>query len=126
MPRPTRTLRCREPFGGLKVDRLTTDFAWAVFLAALRPRETFFAIALLHHFHEMPHFVDHAAHRGRVLALDNLMHSPQPEAANALAHVIGAADEADHPLHLNLAALAFADSFDTRFFLGGHQLLSPA
>jgi hypothetical protein len=48
------------------------------------------------------------------------MHSPQSKAANTLAHVIGAADEAHHPLDLDLAALAFADSFDTRFFLGGH------
>src|SRR5580704_10056307 len=120
MPRPTRTLRCREPFGGLKVDRLTTDFAWAVFLAALRPRETFFAIALLHHFHEMPHFVDHPANSGCVFTLDNLMHSAQSETADALAHVIGAADEAHHPLHLDLAALPFADSLFARFFLGGH------
>src|SRR5580704_11943714 len=120
MPRPTRTLRCREPFGGFNVERLTTDFGWLVFLAALRPPETFFAIALLHHFHEMPHFVDHAAHRRRVLALDNLMHSPQSKTANGLAHVIGAADEADYPLHLDLAALAFADSLFARFFLAGH------
>src|SRR5271167_762542 len=120
MPRPTRTLRCREPFGGFNVDRLTTDFGWPAFLAPLRPPEAFFAIALLHHFHEMPHFVNHAANRGRVLALDNLMHSAQSKTANGLAHVIGAAYEAHHPLHLDLAALAFADSLDTRFFLASH------
>jgi hypothetical protein len=102
------------------LERLTAGFGWPALLAALRPRETFFAIALLHHFHEMPHFVDHAANRRRVLALDHLMHSAQSEAANALAHVIGAADKADDPLDFDLAALAFADSFFARFFLAGH------
>src|SRR5271169_539975 len=101
MPRPTRTLRCREPFGGFNVDRLTTDLGCPAFLAPLRPPETFFAIALLHHFHEMPHFMDHAANRWRVLALDNLVHSAKSETTNALAHVIGAADEAYDPLHLD-------------------------
>jgi hypothetical protein len=106
--------------GGFKVDRLTTDFGCPAFLAVLRPRETFFAIALLHHFHEMPHFVNHAANRRRVFPLDDLMHSAQSKTANALAHVIGAADEADNPLHLDLAAFTFADSFFARFFLAGH------
>src|SRR6516162_7905662 len=64
---------------------------------------------LLHHFHEMPHLVDHSAHRRRILALDHLMHSAQAQAADRLAHVIGTADEAPDPLHFHSArALLFA------------------
>src|SRR5438445_6984825 len=51
----------------------------------------------------MPHLVDHTAHRRRVLALHHLMHSPQAEPADGLTHVIGTADEADHPLDLHRA-----------------------
>src|SRR5882762_7366255 len=56
---------------------------------------------LFHHFHEVTHFMDHAAGFRRVLALDNLMQTAQAEAANRLPHIVGAADKADHPLNLD-------------------------
>src|SRR5437879_6279574 len=113
MPRPTRTLRLREPVGGCKFasvnERRPFDAGFAGLCcprlrAPLGPLELFFAIALLHHFHEVPHLVDHAAHRRRVLALDHLMHSPQAEAADGLTHIVSATDKADHPLDLHGAA----------------------
>src|SRR5882762_3360793 len=113
MPRPTRTLRWREPAGGCKFESVKERRAFAAGFAGLcwprlrtplGPLELFFAIALLHHFHEVPHLVDHAACFRRVLALDHLMHSPQAEAANGLSHIIRAADKAHHPLDLHLAA----------------------
>src|SRR5258708_24108469 len=119
MPRPTRTLRFREPLGGFKLESPIATGALA-FWADFRLLETFFAIALLHHFHEVAHFVDHAAHRGRVLALDHLMHSPQPEAANRLAHIIGAADEAHHPLDFHLAGILCSHLVGGGFLFPGH------
>src|SRR5438552_2528820 len=113
MPRPTRTLRWREPAGGCKFasvnERRPFDTGFAGLCCPrlrtpLGPLELFFAIALLHHFHKVPHLVDHAAYRRRILALDHLMHSPQAEAADGLTHVGGAADKADHPLDLHRAA----------------------
>src|SRR5215470_18061549 len=53
---------------------------------------------LVHHFHEMAHFVDHAACFRRVLALDHLVQTAQAQPANGLPHVVGTADKADHPL----------------------------
>src|SRR5207302_10397215 len=59
MPRPTRTLRWREPRGGRKFERLASvngrDAAFPaglrrlllVFLAGLRPLETFLAIVVI-------------------------------------------------------------------------------
>src|SRR5208337_3520647 len=128
IPRPTRTLRLREPLGGCKFESVYAVFGLLDFVEALRPPEAFFAIALLHHFHEMPHLVDHAANGRRVFALDNLVHAAQTEAANALAHVIGAADKTDDPLDLHFAAGIFADALYAGFsyFCAGHQLLSPA
>src|SRR5580704_2768006 len=113
MPRPTRTFFLREPTGGRKFESVNErcDFAagvaglcWPRLVPLRGPLEVFFAIALFHHFHEVPHLVNHAARFRRVLALHHLMHSPQAEAANGLPHVVGAADEADHPLDLDLAA----------------------
>jgi hypothetical protein len=72
------------------------------------PLELFLAIAVLHHFHEVPDFVNHAANRRRVLALDDMMQAAQAEAANGFPHVIGAADRADHPLDLDRSAGLFA------------------
>src|SRR5262249_33677269 len=67
----------------------------------------------------MTNLVNHAANGGRIVALDDFMHAAPTEAANGLAHVIGAADEADHPLDLELAALG------SDVFLGSaHALLS--
>src|SRR6266446_216640 len=140
MPRPTRTLRLREPVGGCKFasvnERRPFDAGFAGLccprlLASLGPLKLFLAIALLHHFHEVPHLVNHAAHRRRVLALDHLMHSPQAEAADGLTHIIGAADKADHPLDLHHAAgllavvlravIGLGGSFHARHFFSGHQ-----
>src|SRR5882757_8864982 len=64
MPRPTRTLRCREPRGGRRFERLArvsgreADLLAGlrrllVFLLGLRPLKTFFAISLFHHFHQV-------------------------------------------------------------------------
>src|SRR5713226_7649589 len=107
MPRPTRTLRWREPRGGRSVSRLKR--LRVSFLALLAVRFDFFltiflAIKLFHHFHEMPHFVDHALSFGRILALDHLVQSAQAKPANRLTHVIGTADEADYPLDLDRAS----------------------
>jgi len=52
---------------------------------------------------------------GRVLALDNLVHAAQTEAADALAHVIGAADKTDDPLDLHFAAGVFTDALHAGF-----------
>src|SRR5271165_552110 len=102
MPRPTRTFFLREPLGGRNVDKLT----------GLRSFFFSSAISLLHHFHEVPHLVNHAACFRRVLALHHLMHSSQAQPANRRAHIIGAADEALDPFHFHragaLRALLFA------------------
>src|SRR5947209_17046452 len=127
MPRPTRTLRMREPAGGCKFESVNKRRSFDAGVAGLRWRRlrgrlaVFFAMALLHHFHEVPHFVNHAAHRRRVLTLHHLMHSPQAEAANCLTHVIGAADKADHPLDLYCPG-----ALRSGFLLARHQLLSVA
>src|SRR5215467_7488786 len=126
MPRPTRTLRIREPAGGCKSESVNTRRSFDAGVAGLCwPRlrgrlAVFFAIPLLHHFHEMPHFVNHAANGRRILTLNHLMQSSQAEAADGLAHVIGAADKADHPFDFH-AAGAFFGSFPLR----AHALLSP-
>src|SRR6267142_1535821 len=113
MPRPTRTFFLREPAGGCRFasvkERRTLDagvagLCWPRLPLPRGPLALFFAIALLHHFHEMTHLVDHAARFRRVLALNYLVHSAQAEAADGLPHVIRAADETDHPLDLHFAA----------------------
>src|SRR6266478_3463468 len=48
------------------------------------------------------------------------MHPAQSESADGLAHVIGAADEADHPFHFHGAA----GLLGVGFFPGNHQLAS--
>src|SRR5689334_13079977 len=67
----------------------------------------------------MPGFVNHAANGRRVLALDDLMQTPQAEATDGLAHVISATDKADHPFDFHAAGAFFG-----RFLLGAHTLLS--
>src|SRR5207245_10271928 len=145
IPRPTRTLRWGEPARGCKFasvnERRSFDagfagLCWPRLRTPLGPLELFFAIALLHHFHEVSHLVDHAAHRRRVLALNHLMHSPQAEAADGLTHIIGAADKADHPFDLYLAAGLLAvmvrpvvgldGSSCSRHFFASHQSPSLA
>src|ERR1700686_2829410 len=106
MPRPTRTLRWRDPRGGRRVSRLTELRVSLLALLALRFDfflTIFLAIKLFHHFHKMPHFEDHAASFGRILALDHLIQTAQAQPANGLTHVIGAAYKADHPLDLDRA-----------------------
>src|SRR5215472_4424169 len=114
MPRPTRTLRMREPAGGCKVASenarrsLDADEGDAGVAGLCWPRlrgrlAVFFAILLLHHFHEMPDLVNHAANGRGVLTLDHLMQAPQAEAADRLAHIISAADKADYPLDFHAA-----------------------
>src|SRR5215469_2763704 len=56
---------------------------------------------LVHHFHEMAHLVDHATGLRRVLPLDHLVQAAQAQPANGLAHILGAADKADHPFHFD-------------------------
>src|SRR5215472_601935 len=126
IPRPTRTLRVREPTGGCKFASVKERCSFVAGVAGLCwprlrvPLDFFFGIALLHHFHEVPHFVDHSAHRRRILAFHHLMQPPQAEAADGLAHVIGAADKADHPFDLHGAGVFFG------LFLRSHPLLSVA
>src|SRR5258708_39180159 len=100
MPRPTRTFLLREPAGGCKFDSVNERRCFATgdaglclprLLVSLGPLELFLAIALLPHFHEVPHLVNHAARFRRVLALHHLMHSPQAQAAVSLAHISAAA-----------------------------------
>src|SRR5689334_10007448 len=125
MPRPTRTLRIREPAGGCRFASVKARRSFDAGVAGLCwPRlrgrlAVFFAIPLLHHFHEMPHLVNHAANGRRVLALHHLVQSPQAQAADGLAHVIGAANKADHPLDFHVAGAFFGS-----FLLRAHALLS--
>src|SRR5512135_1245864 len=83
MPRPTRTLRLREPFAGPRFERETVLCSAFFFLSAM---------TLFHHFHEMAHLVNHAANRRRIFALHHLMQSAQPKAADRCPHVVGATD----------------------------------
>src|SRR5580765_7421257 len=76
---------------------------------------------LVHHFHEVPHLMDHAKRFRRVLPLDNLVQPAQAEPANGLTHVIGAANEADYPLDLDRA---FGRAFGGGLFFCCHY--SPA
>src|SRR5947207_8112642 len=104
IPRPTRTFLLREPRGGRSVSRLYR--LRVSFLTLLAVRFDFFltiflAINSVHHFHEVPHFVNHAAGFRRIFALDNLLQTAQAQPANGLPHIIGAADKADHPFDLD-------------------------
>src|SRR5439155_1945169 len=63
----------------------------------------FLAMTLVHHFHEVPHLMDHTLRFRCVLALDHLMQTAQAQPTNRLPHVIGAADKADHPFDLDRA-----------------------
>src|SRR5580692_9510466 len=78
MPRPTRTLRWREPRGGFKFER-----------------DGFSAILNLN---KMVYACDHAANRRRVLNFQDLLHPAEAETANRLTHALRATDEADDPL----------------------------
>jgi hypothetical protein len=61
----------------------------------------------------MSHFVNHAARLRRVLALDHLVQPAQAEASNGRAHIVGAADEADHPLDLYRSGAYSPAAFST-------------
>src|SRR6202012_208965 len=80
----------------------------------------FYSLFLFDHDDKVAHFVNHAADRRRIFALDGVVQAAQTEAANRLADVIGRADEADDLLDLDGALFAGL------FFLGAHALLSAA
>jgi len=61
---------------------------------------------LVHHFHEMSYFVNHAARFRGVLALHDVMHAAQTEAFDGGAHIVSTGDGADHPLDLDGATFA--------------------
>src|SRR5438477_9980737 len=102
MPRPTRTLRMREPVGGCKFASVKERCSFDAGLAGLcRPRlrgrlAVFFAMPLRHHFPEVPDLVNPAAHRRRVLALHHFMQTSHAGPAHGLAPVVGAASEAGY------------------------------
>jgi len=97
-------LQIRQRKGTAHLDAGSRRFMPAALAAPAVPLELFFAIALPHHFHEMPYLVDHAARFRRVLALDHLVHSAQAEAADVCLMSSVAADKTHHPLDLYFAA----------------------
>src|SRR5437899_7702478 len=99
MPRPTRTLRCREPRGGRRLDRFTAMFASIP--------------STLLHFDQVTHLVDHPANRGCIMPLYHLLHAMETQAADGLPHILRATDEAAPPL----------DSQRTRFIFCLHSRL---
>ena len=111
-------LRLRAPLAGrlvrsfsapaLRQDRLP---ACAIAIFAL-------AIPLLHNFHEMSHLVNHAANFRCVLALHHVVHAAQTEATDRGAHIVGAGDEAHHPLNLDASPCSLISSW--RFLLVCH------
>src|SRR5579862_5704678 len=90
MPRPTRTLRWREPRGGRRLERFTA--MCASIPRSIRP--------LVDHNNQVPYLMHHAADRGRILAFDNLLQPAKTQPANGLPHIARAADIADDPLNL--------------------------
>src|SRR3990170_3264531 len=91
IPRPTRTLRWREPRGGRKLDRFTAIFASSA--------------ASCHDLDQVANLVHHATNGGSILALYDLVQFAQTQAANGLPHVPRAPDGAAHPLDSELACL---------------------
>src|ERR1700693_822427 len=60
---------------------------------------------LVHHFHKMSYFMNHAACLRGVLALHDVMHAAQTETLDGGAHIVSTRNSADHPLDLDGAAL---------------------
>src|SRR4029077_4417921 len=87
MPRPTRTLRWREPRGGRRFDKVTDMLPQ--FLATK---------VLFHHNDEVAHFIYHTTNRRRVFALHHLLHAPESQATHRGAHIPRAANRTAHPL----------------------------
>src|SRR6202035_1019220 len=75
MPRPTRTLRWREPRGGRKFDKVT-DMIASIPLEKIS--------RLFHHDYQMAHFIHHTTDGGGVFPLHNLLHAPESQAAHRL------------------------------------------
>src|SRR3984885_4331056 len=98
MPRPTRTLRWREPRGGFRLDKVTD------MLASIPGYEN---LRSFHDDDEMTHFVYHTTDGRGILALDHLLQAPETEPAHRFAHIPGAADITDHPLQLKRCRLVF-------------------
>src|SRR5271156_4056026 len=64
--------------------------------------------------YEMVHARNHAADGWRVFHFQHLLHAPESQPANGLAHVARAADEADYPLDLQLPGFLLARCFFRR------------
>src|SRR5215472_470686 len=92
MPRPTRTLRCRDPRGGFKFDRFTAMWPSTFWRATSVARTR-----LLFHSHQMANLENHSANGRRVVPLDDLIQAAESESANRLPQVLRAGDEAFHP-----------------------------
>src|SRR5580698_7527154 len=117
----------REPRGGRRFDSANAGRPSCFFFSSDRPLRgpdfaAFFAISislfLFDHDDKVAHFMNHAADRRRVFALDGVVQAAQTEAADRLADIIGRADEADDLLDLDGALFAGL------LFFGAHVLLS--
>src|SRR5580704_6013500 len=82
MPRPTRTLRCREPRAGFRLERFTA------IVSSIR----FF------HSHKVADFQDHTANRRVIRVFHHLIHAAKTQPADRLPHVLRAGDKTSHPL----------------------------
>src|SRR3984957_6162721 len=75
IPRPTRTLRCRDPRAGLRLERFTAMLS-SIFV---RIRDAYYALfycaRLLLYGYEMPYLVNHPTDCRRVLTLHHLIHA---------------------------------------------------
>src|ERR1700689_3584859 len=136
IPRPTRTFLMREPRGGRRFDKLNAGRP-SFFFASDRPLRgpdfgAFFAISipvsysttslLFNDDDKVTHFVNHAADRRRIFALDGVVQAAQTEAANRLTDVIGRADETDDLLDFDGALCS--GLFFFLFRIGAHELPS--
>src|ERR1019366_3061369 len=107
IPRPTRTLRCRDPRGGFKLERFTDMLSS---MSNSRSMPSTYTCLLLFDDHQMPDLEYHPANRRRISPLDDLVHPPEPEAANRLPHVPRASDKTSHPLDFQHSRCFFRHS----------------
>src|SRR5436853_1160862 len=98
MPRPTRTLRWREPRGGCRFDKVTDMLASILHGEGSRS---------FHHNDEMAHLIYHTTNGRRVFAFHDLLHTPESQATHRCAHIPGAGNRTTHPLQLNRSGLLF-------------------
>src|SRR6266581_4985880 len=96
MPRPTRTLRWREPRGGRRFDKVTD-------MLASTPRDG----GSFHNCNQMAHLIYHTTNCRRVFAFHHLLQAPESQAAHRGAHAPGAANRTAHPLQFNGSGLLF-------------------